>query len=191
MLVRSLVATLALVCGCTPMRNFVYGPTPTTSRPDTPDRIDGHVAVTYPVPADHPRGDVEVAVRRLATLRVPEGAHGRTAHVVVVRMIVHNRDADIWSVECGGIDGVVGGSQHEYPIRAESDGKPLWNLVLRPGEKKTVDLFYELPAKTDKPTIAINFRAYTGGGAIERATAPLARRETSPPSSAGAQASGK
>ena len=99
MRVQHLIAALAIVAGCTPIRSFVYGPTPATAPPDAPGRINGHVAVTYQVPADDPRGEVQLAVARLATVNEPEGRHWHKVPAVVVRMVVNNRDREVWSID--------------------------------------------------------------------------------------------
>lgn len=178
MRVQSLVVALALVAGCAPMRNFVYGPTPPTKRADAPGQIDGHAATTYPVPADDPRGEVELAVERLTTVQEPDGRHWRKAHVVVVRMVVHNRDTEVWSVDSGAIDAIFGGTRHAYPIHAYYDGKPLRVLVLEPGETRSIDLYYELPAKIARPSVVVEWRVFTPSGGILRSTTSVARRET-------------
>lgn len=184
MRVHNLMAALVIVSGCASMRNFVYGPTPQPNLPNAPDQIDGHAAVTYPVPADDPRGEVELAVRRLTKLRVADGSHMRTAHVVVVRMIMHNRDDHIWSIDCGWLDAVIEGSRHEFPIRAETTaGTPLWNIVLRPGESSTADLYYELPANIAKPSISVDWVGFTAGGRLMRTSAALVPGEAPSPSS--------
>lgn len=176
MRVHALVAAWVIVSGCNSMRNFVYGPTPQTSLPGAPDQIDGHAAVTYPVPADHPRGDVEMAVRRLTTHRVAEGSHGRAAHVAVVRMVVRNRDDHIWSIDCLSLDGVADGWRHEFPISVETTaGDPLEHLVVKPGETATVDLYYEL-TNSAKPSIAVNWVGSTADGEVMRTTVALAQR---------------
>jgi hypothetical protein len=167
---QSLVAVLAIVAGCAPVRNFVYGPTPPTRRADAPGQIDGHAAATYPVPAGDPRGEVQLAVERMTTLQERQGRHWRKAHVVVVRMVVHNRDNEVWCIDGSALDAVVGGAQHEYPIRAYSEGQELWVVVLEPGETRSIDLYYELPAQVKKPSVAVEWRVLTPSGPITSAT---------------------
>lgn len=152
-----LAAALAIVAGCAPVRTLVYGPTPTTRPADAPGQIDGHDAEKHPVPAGAPRGDVQIAVVRLTSVNEPDVPDGRRVPVVVVRLIVRNADDQVWCVESTAIDAVVE-SRHEYPLRAFGDGQPLWSVVVRPGETRSVDLYYELPAPTDKPSVAVNWR---------------------------------
>jgi hypothetical protein len=160
-----LVAALAIVAGCAPVRTLVYGPTPTTRPADAPGQIDGHDAEKHPVPAGDPRGDVQIAVVRLTSVIEPDVPDGRRIPVVVVRMIVHNRDDQVWCVESGALDAVVE-SRHEYPVRAFGDGQPLWSVVVRPGETRSVDLYYELSEPTAKPSVAVNWRVNTPKGPL-------------------------
>jgi hypothetical protein len=173
MRVRSLVAVLAIVSGCSPIRSYVYGPTPPTGPADADGRIDGHAAVSYRVPPDDPHGELALAVQRVTDVK---GRGRHKVHAVVVRMVAHNRDGDVWSIECGAIDAVIDGGRHEYPIRATSEGESVWMVVLEPGETRTIDLYYELPAKIAKPKIAVDWRVLTTSGTITRATTSLARR---------------
>jgi hypothetical protein len=183
MRVQRLAVALAIVAGCAPIRNFVYGPAPPTTRADAPGQIDGHAAVTYLVPADDPRGDVQLAIARFITVNEPEGRRWRKVRVVVVRMVVHNRDSEVWSVDCLALDAVLGGSRHAYPIRAYSDGRPLWVAVLEPGETRNIDLYYELPTNDARPSISVAWRVLTPAGPITSTTTTLARHEA-PPSGA-------
>jgi hypothetical protein len=196
MRVPSLVAAFAIVCGCAPMRNFVYGPTPPMKRADAPGQIDGHAAMTYPVPVEDPRGDVQLAAERLATVSEPDGRHWHKTRVLVVRMVVRNRDTEVWSIDTSALDAVLGGSRHEYPIRAYADGQPLWVLVIEPGETRSIDLYYELPAKVARPALGVEWRVLTPTGSITRRTVSFARHEAPrppdapPPATGPAQASG-
>ena len=173
------VAALAFVAGCTPVRNFVYGPTPTQVRVAGPEGLDERFAARYLVPPDDPRGDVELAVDRFTTVREHEGRHARTVHVVVVAMVVHNRDAEVWAIDGSAMDAVVsadGDKHHEYPVRAYSEGEQLWGIVVEPGETRRIDLYYELPPKSAHPSVAVEWRVLTPAGPITRTTPALARR---------------
>lgn len=166
----SFVVALAVAAvGCAPVRSYVYGPTPPTRRADAPGQIDGHPAMTYRVPAADPRGEVELAVARLTSVHEPE-LDGPKVRVIVVRMIVHNRDRQPWCVDSGTLDAVLDGARHEYPIRAYADGQPLWVVVLEPGETRTVELYYELPDGAARPSIGVEWRVSTPSGAFTTGT---------------------
>ena len=181
----SLVAALAIVAGCASVRNFVYGPTPQTKGADPPGQIDGHAAATYQVPPDDPHGEVQLAAERLTTVKEPDGHGSRQVHVIVVRMIVHNRDTEVWEIDGPGLDAVVDGARHEYPIRTYSNGQEVGPVVLEPGETRSIDLYYELPTKAAKPTIAVEWRVQTPSASITRSTTALARHEAVPPRTSG------
>jgi len=178
-----LVAALAIVAGCSPVRNYVYGPTPQTRRADRPGEIDGHGAATYRAALDDPHGEVQLAAERLTTVRELDGS--RQVHVVVVRMVVHNLDHEVWSVDSGGLDAVLDGARHEYPIRAYSNGQQVGGVVIEPGETRSLDLYYELPTNDARPTIAVDWRVQTQSGSITRTTTALSRHEAATPAASG------
>jgi hypothetical protein len=182
---QSLVAALAIVAGCAPVRNYVYGPTPQTRRADPPGQIDGHAAATYRAPLDDPPGEVQLAAERLTTMKERDERGSRQVHVVVVRMVVHNRDHEVWSIDSGGLDAVLDGARHEYPIRADSNGKQVGVVVLEPGETRSLDLYYELPTKDARPTIAVEWRVQTPSASITRTTTALSRHDAAPPRASG------
>lgn len=169
MRVASFVAALAMVTGCAPVRNFVIGPTPQTSRADAPGLIDGHVAASYPVPANHPRGEVQLAVVRLTSVFEPDVPDGTRIPVVVVRMIVRNHDRQVWSVDGTRLGASIDGLPPEFPVRVFGDGQPAWVVVLEPGETRSIDLYYELPVKpVAKPSVALSWRVFTPAGTLAR-----------------------
>ena len=171
----TLVAALFVVAGCAPVKGFVYGPTPPTRPADAPGQIDGHPAAIYPVPADHPRGDVQLAVERLTDVHEPEGSLHKV-RVVVVRMIVRNRDSRIWCIDGGAVGGVFDGERWQYPLRVFSEGQQQRTIVLDPGDTRSIDLYYELPSHAGKElSLGIAWRIVTPDDVVLRATTTAAR----------------
>jgi hypothetical protein len=171
----TIVAALLVVAGCTPVRSFVYGPTPPTRPANAPGQIDGHPATVYSVPAEDPRGDVQLAIERLTDVHEPEGTLHKV-RVVVVRMIVRNRDSRIWCIDGGAVGGVFDGARWQYPLRVYSEGQRLRTIVLDPGDTRSIDLYYELPSNAGKQlSLGIAWRIVTPDDVVLRSTTTAAR----------------
>jgi len=146
-----ILASTAIVTGCVVVPpDYAYFPTAKTLQEDAPGDLDGHAAASYPIPADHPRGEVSVAALRIGDVKLPSNPKGRRVATFAVRMVVHNADQELWTIDTAYTTGILEGGRREPPLFSTVDGQPMEMVVLMPCDTRTVDLYYELPAERAK-----------------------------------------
>lgn len=179
---RSMVAIAALVTGCAASPRYAYRPTAQTKLADAPGDVAGAEAADYRVPRLAPRGDVKVATLGVTTTKLLDG---RTVHALHVRLVVHNGAADVWMVDAGDQTLVLDGTARLQPVLARCDGDAMRLAVLEPGDTRTVDLYYELPAPITGaaavPAAALDWRVTTTAGVIAHERSAFERHALPPP----------
>lgn len=138
----SLGVATAVLGGCD--RSYVYQPTVATT-----SAIAGRTASYYAVPPEAPRGSVQLATFGFAKLRAEGATNAPEVRAIHMRMVVANNSPVTWTLDTreqllslpGG-----GASVPAYAIADAGEG-PL--VVVPPSGKRTIDLFYPLPASMD------------------------------------------
>ncbi len=138
----SLTVVAAALGGCD--HSYVYSPTVATT-----SAIAGRPASYYPVPPEAPRGSVQLATFGFAEIHpqgAPENANVRALHM---RMIVANNSQAPWTVDTREqvLSLPTRGMSRPAYAAAEGGEGPL--VVVPPLGKRTIDLFYPLPANME------------------------------------------
>lgn len=117
--------------------------------------VSGRVAARYAVPAERPVGEVRVAsfgVARAET-RGGERAGGdeREVHLMHVRLVVANNDgAAPFYVDPREQQAIYTGNYRVAPVYATASTEGLPQIVVRPGDQRTIDLYFPLPAGAEE-----------------------------------------
>lgn len=168
------VALATAVTGCAASSGYAYRPTAQTAREDAPAEVAGAKAAAYRVPEVAPRGDVQVA------------ALGVTRDKLLhVRMIVRNAGGEPWTVDAADQLVAIDGASRLRLAQARCDGDVMSLLVVMPGESRTLDLYYELPAPARAtaaiPSVRVEWRVSTPSGALASNRTAFERHELPPP----------
>ncbi|HEX8951761.1 MAG TPA: hypothetical protein VF997_17370 [Polyangia bacterium] len=181
---RSLVALAALVTGCGASPRYAYRPTAATALSDAPGDVAGAEAASYPVPRVVARGDLEVATLGPTTTRLPGGHGTRAVRALHVRMVVHNGSGEVWMVDAADQRATIDGAAHLPSAFARCDGEAMAQAVLEPGDKRTIDLYYELPPRLADaaaiPSVRVEWRVATPSGALMSESSAFERHELPP-----------
>jgi hypothetical protein len=146
MVSRSIIMTItglsvmtAALGACEP--EYVYQPTVATT-----SAVAGRVASYYAIPPEAPRGSVQLATFGLVAIHPhgrPEGSELRAVHV---RMVVSNNSPAAWTVDTREQLLSRPRTGTTPPAYAMSDGGQGPLITVPPLGKRTIDLFYPLPA---------------------------------------------
>lgn len=169
--------TAALVTGACASRKYVYQPAVNTSA-----MVEGRPASYYAIPPEAPRGDVRLATFGLVDITPQdEDDDMRGVHI---RMIVAN-NADVpWSVDTREQRLALPNDGESRPAYATVDvGQPPV-IEIPPGQKRTIDLFFPLPAHMQKekelPSFDTLWRVQTSGGGFVAERTPFERLDVTP-----------
>ena len=125
-------------------RSYVYQPTVATT-----SAIAGRPASYYAIPPEAPRGSVQLVTLGFADIQ-PQGAKDKSSvRAIHMRMVVANNSQAVWTVDTREQMLSLpqrGSSRPAYAAYDEGQG-PL--VVVQPSGKRTIDLFYPLPANMD------------------------------------------
>jgi len=88
----TLITMAILAQACAPSQTYVY-------RPSQPGggKVDGHDAAEYVLADGH--GRIQIITVGLTEMRLPEGYKTRPVRGLHVRMVVHNGDHNVWTLE--------------------------------------------------------------------------------------------
>jgi hypothetical protein len=112
--------------------------------------------VRYPIPAASPRGEVQLSSAGVVDLQLAEAAPPTRA--LHVRMIVANdADPSSWLVDTRSQLVSIDGEGQSRPSFANSDVGTLPSLSVARGERRTIDLYYTLPAALQNETLVPRF----------------------------------
>ncbi len=110
--------------------------------------VAGHPAADLPIPPEAPRGDIRLAAFGMVDLHPqagPQGAdHVRALHL---RLIISDDASKAWTLDTRKQRVSLAGHGESRAAYASADlgaSPPL--VVIPPGDKRTVDLFFPLPA---------------------------------------------
>lgn len=142
--------------------NYAYVP-----QQNATAQVAGQPAADYSIPPEAPQGDVRVASLGLTRVGTQAGERVTAMHV---RMVVANNSATPWTVDAREQLGVIAGEGQVRPIFASTDGGTLPRVEVEPRGKRTIDLFYPLPAGLQKarrlPEFDLLWKVDTGGGRV-------------------------
>jgi hypothetical protein len=169
---RLVWAVIGLAAGCAP--EYVYRPAANATA-----RIEGRGAALYQLPPERPAGDVRIASFGIAP--VGEGESERsTMHV---RMIVSNASDQPWKVDSREQLANVRGAGPVAAVYARADRPGLPELTIAPGDKLTLDLFYPLPAGSERartiPEFDVSWKVQTNARLVAART-PFERLRVEP-----------
>ena len=127
------------LAACAPA--YTYEPTENAT-----GTVGGHVAADYPIPQVAPQGDVRLASFGLGELSPAQQTADRTS-ALHLRMVVSNNSAQPWTVDTREQKLDIQGSGPATPAFAttrEGNGD-LPQIMVAPGSKRIIDLFFPLP----------------------------------------------
>jgi len=113
-------------------RTYVTGPRP----------VSPIAAARTPIPEEHPKGSVQVTSRGIVQLRQ---GHTKIPALHVYMEVANDSDNQPWLVD---VRRQVAGAPElglSVPIFANSDQKTLPVIKVLPGERRVIDLFFQLP----------------------------------------------
>jgi hypothetical protein len=169
-----LVAAVATGCGA---GEYAYQPTvPSRARieavnsPST--RADVIYAARYRLPESTPRGGVRVASFGLGQVQAPAGCASSpladTVPALHLRLTVRNgADERPWTLDTREILLSTSGPP-AHPLFVNTDAGALPLVTVRRGERRTVDVYFPIPAARDRFEVA--WRVTTGAGVVAERT---------------------
>lgn len=166
----------ALLAGCGPL--YTYVPTKEAAVRDAPSVVDGHQAAAYQVPVGGDRrGEVRVALVGVERIQPSRDWQAQALHV---RMIVHNDDGGIWTVQPFDQMAQLDRTHRAKPIYSITDGSAgIATVVVFPGDTRTVELYYELPdgLSVEKlESVRVDWHVATPDRMIAREATPFERK---------------
>jgi hypothetical protein len=136
-------------------KDYVYVPATNTGAD-----VAGIPASDVAIPPESPRGDVRVATFGISDIEpqgAPEGGRVRALHL---RMIVANNDQRPWTVDTREQRLALEGRGESRAAYASADaGTPPPLVTVPAGGKRTIDLFFPLPADMEKASELPQFDA--------------------------------
>jgi hypothetical protein len=134
----------ALAAGCTTAGWYSYQPAEQQTA-----RIDGQAAARYAIPPESPRGDV-----RIASFGITEVSPDGDADIPVVHLraiVANDAGAGPWSVDTRDIRVELRGGPALGEPYVNADSSTLPAIEVRPGQQRSIDLFYPLPEGMEDP----------------------------------------
>jgi hypothetical protein len=146
-------ALLLVVAAIGCEENFVYVPATNTGA-----QVEGRPAANVPIPPEAPRGDVRVATFGVSSIEPREGSgEVRALHV---RVIVADNTSRPWTVDTREQRVSLaerGESRAAYASADKGSAPPI--VTVPAGDKRTIDLFFPLPADMAKASALPRFDA--------------------------------
>jgi hypothetical protein len=140
---RSFVVLLALAA-CE--QSYVYAPATNTGA-----EVAGRPASDVSIPPEAPRGDVRVASFGISELEAKDAPNAPRVPALHLRTIVANNSDKPWTVDTREQRVSLDSRGDSRPAYATADaGTPPPLIVVPPGGKRTVDLFFPLPPDLGK-----------------------------------------
>lgn len=173
LLISCVVAALGAFSCAGP--DYVYRPTTLTNA-----QVAGRVASDYQIPPEEPTGDVKLAtfgIMRIKPAGAPEGTFTRALHT---RMVVANNSAVPWSVDTREQRATMNGLGESRPAFAAVPSGAAPVVIVPPGGRRVIDLFFPLPAANAEPkniaAFDVIWRVHTGERVVAERT-PFERME--------------
>lgn len=168
----SLGAWLSLAA-CSGQQGYLYAPSTTTLTSAEPAQTR---TAEYPFPPDSPQGDIRLATSGLAKV----SADAPTA--VQLRMVVRNRSQERWVIDPREQKLVLVARGDERTIHTTASTTSAVAVEVLPAQSATIDLSFDLPPTTSKPseipafdavwTVRVGERRITTRTTFERLVAP-------------------
>jgi hypothetical protein len=136
------LATAALACAACESRRYLYEPAVASSA-----TVAGRAASHYRIPPEASHGEVRVASFGLADIE-PADERMRFAdepRAIHVRLVVANNSDAAWWVDTRDVHAVLPANGKSRAAFARVDEGALPVVVVPPGDKRTIDLFFPLP----------------------------------------------
>lgn len=169
------VITALLFTACA-HESYVYSPAEQATA-----TVNGFPAARYGVPPERPMGTVLIASPGVVEAKYQDSG---VTHVIAVRMVVENNSDDMpWTVDSREQHIVLRSGGESAPAYVNSDGQGSPILQIARGGKRTLDLYYPLPANaTDArqiPEFDVRWQVHTGERAVAERT-PFDRMRLEP-----------
>ena len=173
----ALMLLFAVAAGGCGTGEYAYQPTvPSRARIEavhTPSsRADVIYAARYRLPESAPRGGVRVSSFGLGVVQAPAGctttSQANAVPTLHLRLSVRNgTDEQPWTLDTRDILLSTGGeSLHPLFVNADAGALPL--VAVQRGERRTVDVYFPVPATRDRFEVA--WRVTTGTGVVAERT---------------------
>jgi hypothetical protein len=170
----ALLATLAAGCAGP---SYYYRPAENATAV-----TNGYPAAYYRVPENAPRGDV-----RVSSFGVTEVGHeeGEDIPSLSIRLVIANNSGQQpWTIDTRQVQMDLHTEAPRGPAFVHTASSELPVVTIPPGQQRTVDLFYPLPAGREDPeevpTFDVVWRLSTDAGEVVERT-PFERRELERP----------
>jgi hypothetical protein len=138
----------------------------------------GHPAAQYSIPPGRQGGDVRVTSFGVAKLELERGKRVKTLHV---RLDIANENGrEPWALDTRYVQVQFEGRREATPAYAHADDASLPVVQIPPGQSRTIDLYYPLPAQIKGegqiPRFDVVWRVQTDEELVAERT-PFERRE--------------
>lgn len=155
MLKRSLsvlCVLLAPMAACAPQ--YAYQPSEYADA-----TIEGQAAADYQIPKQAPQGDVRLASFGFSRVTPPNQPANEAERVLHLRMIVVNNGGQLWHLDTRQqLLEVQGGGRFSPAFASSHEGVAGFPSVeVGPGGRRTIDLFYRLPADMNHASVVREF----------------------------------
>ena len=169
------VACVSFVAGCS-ANSYVYRPAEQATA-----NVGGLPAARYGVPPEKPTGSVLVASPGIVEMKF--GNDSKTRALSVRMVVANNADEAAWKVDTREQRAVVAGGGQSAPFYVNSDGQDSPVVEVARGQKRTVDLYYPMPASANDakhvPEFDVLWQVHTGERVVTERT-PFDRLEVEP-----------
>ena len=173
---RLLLVSIATLTAAACAPSYVYLPEENATA-----TVAGRAAARYAIPPEAPQGDVRVASFGVAKV-TPQGS-SESYNALHVRMVVSNESKTPWKLDTRDQLISIANEGESRPIYASADRDGLPVIEIAPQDKRTVDLFYPLPADMQSakriPDFDVIWKVDTGTRPIAERT-PFQRLEVEP-----------
>jgi hypothetical protein len=143
--------------------------------------IRGQTAAKYDIPSPaEPQGDVRIASFGISKVTRQDGTPMRAIHV---RLVASNNSAQPWTIDTRQQLADIRNVGQVSAAFARSEGQDLPLVAVAPGQKRTVDIFFPLPAQTEKaskiPEFDVLWKVQAGSTVVAQRT-PFERLQVAP-----------
>jgi len=120
---------------------YVYQPAVNTTA-----AVAGRPAANYPIPPESPRGDMRLATFGIADISAEDTPDESKVRAIHLREIISNNSTEAWIVDTREQHAALAGNGESRAAFATADaGPPPPAVVIPPGAKRTIDLFFPVP----------------------------------------------
>ncbi|HZS36118.1 MAG TPA: hypothetical protein VFF06_04800 [Polyangia bacterium] len=161
------LAIAATAAGCS--SGYIYKPATNAT-----SQLRGRPAADYPIPPSAPVGDVRLASFGISKITPKQAPVAEPLKAMHVRLEIANNSDQPWQLDTRDQRAELRSGVQLAPAFARSDGGELPLVRVDPNARRTVDLFFPLPAGEQKasklPEFDVIWRLQAGPQAIAQRT---------------------